>query len=107
MKTKTENRPRWLSRMVGQIDRLCEYAFVAFLGVAILGATDSYSLAAGVLLPMYWMRERSRRIAELERVLKIDADFWEKAKSEDSDLINTMRRLHVATLPNTSDEPRA
>jgi hypothetical protein len=33
--------------------RGCEYAYLVFLGLAILGATNDYSLAAGVL-PVAW-----------------------------------------------------
>ena len=97
---------RWLWRHV-RLDRLFEYAFTTFLGIAILGASGKYSLAAGVLLPGFWLYQRNRRIDQLERVAKINADFWAKAESPNgADLVQTMRALHSAALPNTKDEPR-
>lgn len=92
---------RWLWRHV-RLDRLFEYAWTIFFGVAVLGAVGRYSLAVGVLLPCFWLYQRNRRIDELERVLKINAEFWVKAESPDGkDLIETMRKMNATALPNT------
>lgn len=79
-----------------------EYACMAFMGVAILGATGKYTIALGVLIPGLWMHEKNKRIRQLERVVKINSDFWEKADSSDDgeELIQSMRELCKAVLPN-------
>lgn len=103
---KPSGSRRWLWRLV-RLDRVFEYGWTVFFGLAVLGAAGRYSLAVGVLLPCFWLYQRNRRIDELERVLKINADFWEKAESPNGKgLVQTMRDLNSAALPNIKDEPR-
>jgi len=49
-----------------------EYAFAVCLGIAIFGASGEYSLAIGVAIPIYWMREKNKRIRKLEYIVKLN-----------------------------------
>jgi hypothetical protein len=45
-----------------KLKRLFEYAFLAFMAVAVLGETRDFTLALGVLLPAWWLHEKNREI---------------------------------------------
>ena len=84
-----------------------EHAFMVFMGIALLGASGKWSVALGVALPIYWMHEKNKRIAQLERVVKLNGDFWESADSKEGmSLVKTMRELCSAALPNNEDDQR-
>jgi hypothetical protein len=88
---------RCLQRLV----RLVPYLFLVFMGLAVLEDTNDYSLAIGVVPVWIWMRLRDKRIAQLERVVAVNGDFWNKADDNDRiGLVRTMREMCSAALPN-------
>lgn len=77
-----------------------EYAFMAVMGIALLGASGKYMVALGVLLACHWMHEKNKRIRQLERVIAVNSQFWRAPNADKSGLVKSMRDMCDAALPN-------
>jgi len=55
-----------------------EYASVIFFGIAVLGATQQYLLALATMFPLYWMRQKNKKI----RQLKLDIESLGSQQTE-------------------------
>jgi hypothetical protein len=68
--TKCDKQSSWLHRLV----RLCPYLYLVCLGITMLGASGKYSLAAGIVLPWLWLRERNKMRDALEKIAALPTD---------------------------------
>lgn len=109
LRRNCNKRPNWMHRLVG----LAPYFFLVFLGIAVLGDTNDYSLALGVVPIWIWLREREkaaeRRLALLrEASSALDSDLLAAWCSDLEERINA----EVSGMPNakvsqTNREDRA
>jgi hypothetical protein len=62
--TKCDKQSSWLHRLV----RLLPYFYLVCLAITMLGASGKYSLAAGIVLPWIWLRQRDKMRVALEEI---------------------------------------
>ena len=80
-----------------------QYAIVLFASIAVIGVTKEYSLAIAVACPIYWMHLKNKRIRELEKVVALNLEFWNKAEAAEglgTGLIDTMHHVCSSALPD-------